>query len=114
MTSFRPTKRLRPMIAPSGIPITVLNSSAVPDTRSERMMISNRAGSRVTMRRMASARPRRISSMVASYLTWISTTPLTWTLPGKPGATMLKPPWLRKETIQSAQASTSARAASAL
>jgi len=49
-----------------------------------------------------------------SYLTWISTTPLTCTLPSKPGATMLNPPWLRKETMQSAQASISASGASAL
>jgi hypothetical protein len=49
------------------MPMTVLNSSAVPDTCSEKMMISNRAGSAVRIRRMASARPRRISSMVFSY-----------------------------------------------
>ena len=50
MTRRRPKNRLNPSPTPSGIPITVLKRSAVPDTRSDNVTISNRAGSPVRIR----------------------------------------------------------------
>lgn len=64
MTSRRPAKRLKPRAAPKGMPMMVLKRRAVPETCSERATISNSAWSMVMIRRNASARPCRISSMV--------------------------------------------------
>ncbi len=55
--SLRPTKRPSPSAAPSGTPMSVLKSSAMPETRSERETISSSAASPVKISRSASIRP---------------------------------------------------------
>ena len=67
MTSRRPAKRLNPNAEPSGTPMSVLNSRAVPDTLSDSATISNRAASLVTINWMAWTRPLRISSIIHSF-----------------------------------------------
>ena len=55
-TSLRPTNRPRPSAAPSGTPMSVLKSSAMPDTRSESETISASAAS------PAKDQPQRLDS----------------------------------------------------
>jgi hypothetical protein len=52
------------------MPTSALNSSAVPVTLSDSQMISNSAGSRIQIRRKASARPRRMSSISVLLHRW--------------------------------------------
>ncbi len=69
MTRRRPRKRLSPSQLPSGMPMTVLMSSAVPLTRSVSVTISTSAGL---------LRTRRMVSM--GYLLTLSVTSWAWVL----------------------------------